>query len=129
MEKIASDRSGVFLVAFADREDTDLFRSQPEREVSSGMFDEDREEPFDRSHDSGMDHDDALVRAFFVHTGEIEAFRHVHIELDGSDLPFSAEGILGHEVELRSVESGFTDAFKRISLLFAGDILEYLFRG
>lgn len=114
----------IGLMPFADRKDADLLGREPEREVAGDIFDKHTEEAFDGTHDGGMDHDDAFVFSLFIDAGKIETFRHAHVELDGRDLPFASEGILGHEIEFRSIESRFPDTVEGIGVFFFRDILE-----
>lgn len=114
----------IGLVSFADRKDADLFRREPEREITGDILDKHAEESFYGSHDGGMDHDDALVFALFIDAEKIEPFRHAHIELDGRNLPLTPESVPGHEVELRSIESRFPDTVEGVSILLFRDIFE-----
>src|SRR3989338_1109766 len=63
-----------------------------------------------------MYHDDALLFAFFIYAGKVEALRHIHIGLDRSDLPLATQRILGHEVELGAIKRGFSDSFNRVRI-------------
>ncbi len=55
----------------------------------------------------------ALVR-------QVEALREVVVHLDRSQLPFAADGVLYHEVELRAVEGGFAVLHDRLQPLLLG---------
>ncbi len=88
------------------------------------MLDENAHEALDGAHDGGVNHDDTLLLALLIHAREVEALRHIHVELDGCNLPLAAERILRHEVELRSVERCLADANKRVGMLLLCNIFE-----
>ena len=54
-----------------------------------------------------MNHHGAVLLVVSAGIFEFEAFGQVVVHLNGTELPATAEGVLHHEVELRTVESGF----------------------
>ena len=58
-----------------------------------------------------MDHDWAVGLVVGTDVFELEAFGQDVIELDGSELPLSAEAVAHEEVGLWAVEGGFADGF------------------
>ena len=55
-----------------------------------------------------MYHDRTFLGAVLVGIFKLEALREVIIHLYGSELPFSSESILYHEVEFRAIECSLT---------------------
>ena len=68
------------------------------------MLGEDADEPLDGAEHHGMDHNGAMLFPIGAHIGDIEAFRHLEIQLDGAALPGTADGVLQVEVDLGAVE-------------------------
>src|SRR5208337_3583774 len=97
---------------------------EPKRECACEMFDDNRKEPFNRSHDSGMDHDDSFMLATFINTGQVETFGHIHVELNGRDLPFAAKRILCHEVELGTIERCLTHSLDPVRFFSSHNLTE-----
>src|SRR6266849_3477277 len=92
---------------FADRTDFDLHGSEPKRERSSVVFDEDAEETFDGTEQRAMNHERLVARAIFGDVFEAEAGRKIEIELHGGELPGAADGVDEFDVDLRTVKSAF----------------------
>ena len=55
-----------------------------------------------------MDHHRCLLCVVLIGVFQLEALRQVIIHLYGTQLPTTADSILNHEVELRTIESGLT---------------------
>src|SRR3990167_6366762 len=91
------------------------------------MLNEHGEEAFYGAHNSGVNHHDAFLLTLFVYTSKVEAFGHIHIELDGRDLPEAAVCILGHEVELRAVERGFAGTVNGLHVLLLRNVGQDIF--
>src|SRR3990167_6703086 len=106
---------------FCNRNQCGLHRREPEREEPGRMFDIDAEETLERSHDRGMHHDDALFLSRLIDAEELEALGHVDIQLNGGDLPLTADGISGDEVDLGAVERGFTGRLDEVRFAVHGD--------
>src|SRR5258708_2299025 len=93
------------------------------------MLDERGDEALERSHDSGMDHDDALLFAFLVDAVEIEIVWLVEIELDGGHLERAADGVFGDEVDLGSIHGRFALTIDIAGHAAVGEQLSYLALG
>jgi hypothetical protein len=67
-----------------------------------------------------MYHDRAMFLAIFADVGHVEAFRHEHIQLDGTALPGTADGVFDVEVQFRAVECAvaFVDDWKGCGVFF-----------
>ena len=55
-----------------------------------------------------MDHHRCLLRVVLVGVFQLEALRQVVVHLNGTQLPTTTDGILNHEVELRTIECSLT---------------------
>ena len=73
-----------------------------------------------------MDHDRTVFLAIFADVSHVEAFRHEHIELDGTALPGTADGVFQVEVQFRAVECAvaFVDDVRDVA--FFDDIMQGL---
>src|SRR3989338_3183923 len=89
---------------------------EPEGEVACDVLYQNGQKPVDRAHDCRVQHYQTLLFSFFIYAEQIKSLRHVHIKLDGSHLPLPPDGVLSHEIQLRSVKSGFTEPFKPINI-------------
>ena len=68
------------------------------------MFDEDSDESLDGSEDNTVDHDRTMLVAVRTYISDIKPLRHLHIQLDRTALPRSADGVFQVEVQFRTVE-------------------------
>ena len=98
---------GVLVLRFRDSEKANLFRREPYGERTGEMLDETADEAFHAAERRAMHHDRAVFLAVGAGVGEIEADGKVVVDLDGAELPFTAEDVLDHEVDLGAVEGGF----------------------
>src|SRR3954463_510561 len=87
-----------------DGDDARLDGRQPYREIAREVLDEDGDEALEGSVDGAVDHHRAMERVVLAHVLEIEALRSRVVELDGAELPESADAVLHLEIELGSVE-------------------------
>ena len=73
-----------------------------------------------------MDHDRTVFLAIFADVSHVETFRHEHIELDGTALPGTADGVFQVEVQFRAVEGAvaFVDDVRDVA--FFDDIMQGL---
>ena len=103
---------GVVVELVGNRHYAHLFRSQPGREGTGVVFDQDADEPFDGPVHHTVDHDRTMFLAIFPGVGQVKFLRQQHIQLDGAALPGPADGILQMEVDLRAVKGAvpFVDA-------------------
>ena len=81
-----------------------LYGREPKRERACEMLCDNADESFDRAENNAVDHDGTML--FVVRAGvfKLESFGKLHIELNCTALPCSAETVGNVEVELRSVE-------------------------
>src|SRR3989338_6378296 len=94
---------------FAHGGETNLHRCKPHRERARIVFDENAQEPFGGTEDGAMDNDRAFLCSIRINIIKLKAFRQVHVELNGRELPLATKGILKHEVEFWPIERRFTD--------------------
>src|SRR5579863_3343224 len=98
---------GVVGDFFADGADLDLDRSEPEREGAGVMLDQNAEEAFDGAEQGTMDHEGLMLGAVFGDVFEAETRGQVEIELDGGELPRTADGVDELDVDFGAVKGGF----------------------
>src|SRR5260221_13751489 len=87
------DVLGVVRYFFTDRADFDLHRREPQRKSSRVVFDKNAEEAFDGAEQRAMHHEGLVAGAIFADVFETEAGGEIEIELDGGELPGSADGV------------------------------------
>ena len=78
---------GVIGYFVADRADFDLHGSEPEREGSGIVLDQNAEEALDGAKQRAMDHERLVAGTVFGDIFEAEARREIEIELHGGELP------------------------------------------
>ena len=71
-----------------------LHRRQPGRESAGVVLGEDAEEPLDRPEQRSVDQHRALARTVGGGVFQLEAIRHVEIDLQRGHLPTAAQGVL-----------------------------------
>ena len=71
------------------------------------MLEQHGHETLHRAERRTVDHDRAVQFVVGALVRQVETLRQVVVHLDGAQLPFAADGILDHEVQLRAVECGF----------------------
>src|SRR5579872_3790815 len=99
-----ADLIRVGLVPVGDRDERDLLRREPEREVATVVFDQHAQEALRRTGDGAVQHDRRALLALLVDILAAEPRRLDEIDLDRADLPLAAENVVRHEVGLRAVE-------------------------
>ena len=72
------------------------------------MLDEDSDETFDGSEHHPVNHDGAVLLAVRAGVFQVKPQRQLEIQLDGTALPGSSQGILQMEVDLGTVESAIS---------------------
>src|SRR5467141_176084 len=92
---------------FTDRADFDLPGSEPEREGSGVVLDENAEEALDGTEQRAVDHERLVAGAIFGNVFKAEASGKIEIELDGGELPGTADGVDELDVDFRAVKSAF----------------------
>src|SRR5579875_251223 len=101
------DLLGIACVALADGHQTHLHGRKPQRECSGVVLDEHAEEALDRAEEGAVDHYRLMALAVFANVLELEARREIEVELNGGELPETAEHIDQLDVDLGAVEGGF----------------------
>ena len=87
-----------------DRQDRRLHRREPQRERARVVLDEHAEEPLDRTEQRAVDHDRAVPLVVGADVVEVEALRHLEVELDRRHLPGPADRVARLHRDLRAVE-------------------------
>ena len=108
----------IVVELLADRQDGNLVRSQPQRELTGRMLNKHSHEAFHGAERSTVNHYGTVL--LIVSTGifQLETFRQVVVHLDGTQLPTATDGILHHEVQFRTIESGFSIFYFCLQPLF-----------
>ena len=83
------------------------------------MLDEDSNKPLNGTECNPVDHDGAVFVSVSPDVFQIKAQRKLEIQLDGSALPGSSQGVFQVEVNLRSVESAvsFVDHIRKFQII------------
>jgi len=71
------------------------------------MLDQDADKAFKRSKQGSVQHDRANTCAGFVDVGDIKTFWQIQINLQGTTLPVTTDGIAQHKFQLRPVKCAF----------------------
>tara|TARA_B100000959_G_scaffold260829_1_gene297733 strand:- start:89 stop:703 length:615 start_codon:yes stop_codon:yes gene_type:complete len=120
-EKIGEILGGLPETGLGDRDDTHLFGSEPDGQISSGIFQENAEKPLEATQEGSMNEHRSPVTSGGVHVGEVEAFRHGKIDLNRTTLPGSTQAVTEMQVDLGSVKGSRTpDYFEGASRAFDG---------
>src|SRR5699024_7563020 len=80
------------------------YRSQPQREGTGELLDQDTDEPLDAAEGNTVQHDGTMLFAVSTHVGDVEALGHLEVYLDGTALPGTADAVMQVEVDLRAIE-------------------------
>ncbi len=105
--ELVEDLPGVFVLMFGDGQHAHLFGREPQREVAGEVLDENAHESLEAAEGRAMNHHGLMRGVVRADVFEAEALGQIVIELHGAELPFAAEAILHHKVELRPVERCF----------------------
>ncbi len=105
--ELVDDLVGVVVVLLAYGKYDGLVRSEPERELSCCVLDEDSDETFHAAEWGAVDHYGAVGLVVSADVLEFETLWEVVVYLNCAELPFASDSVLDHEVEFRAVESGF----------------------
>ena len=97
-----------------DRRDDDLEGSEPQREVTGEVLDQDAREALQRAEHRAVDHHRRLLLGMLVDVERAEAAREVEVHLRRAALPVAADGVLQHVFELRSVERALARLQRRL---------------
>ena len=81
-----------------------LHGREPERECACKMLGKDTDKALDGAEHDTVDHYRTVALIVCADVGEVKSLGQVHIKLDGTALPCSAEAIAYMEVDLRAVE-------------------------
>ena len=98
---------GIVIIFVWNREDNHLVWSQPQWEMTGGMFNEDSHKTFHWAKWCTVNHHRAMFLIVSACVFKLEALWKVIINLDCSQLPTSSNCVLHHEVEFRTIECGF----------------------
>src|SRR5204863_152804 len=82
-------------VAVRDRQHDRLHRRQPHRELAGVVLDEDPDEAFEGAEERPVDHHGPVLGVVGAGVVQLEAIRHLVVELDGPELPRASDGV-GH---------------------------------
>src|SRR5699024_5442233 len=94
----------VLHVLVGDRKDLHLNRSEPGRERTCKVLDQDSDESLDGAEHNAVDHDRSVLLSVCACVFQVKPERELEVKLDRTALPCSSDGILQMEVDLRSVE-------------------------
>ena len=94
---------------FRDGQDADLFGGEPGGELALEMLDEQAGEAFHGAERRAVDHHGNVRLVVGADIAEAEADRQIVVHLHGAELPFAADDVLDHEVDLGSVEGRLAD--------------------
>ena len=92
------------MLLMMNRNHTDLLRCQPYWEMSCEMLNQDTDKAFNGTEDYAMKHDRTYLGAVFFNISQIKSLRQIHVQLNGTALPFSSQRILDMEIQLRTIE-------------------------
>ena len=92
--------------------------------MTCGVLDEYGCEAFERTERSAVNHNRCLLRVVLCSILELEALRQVVVNLDCTKLPTSADSILHHEVELRTVERSLAYFLASLKTLLAASLAD-----
>lgn len=106
-------------MAVCQRQQHHLHRSEPERQRTTVVLDEDAEEALDRTEDGTMEHPGAFLSVVCRAIRKIKALREVEIDLHGRALPRAPDRILHLDVDLGTIERAvaFVDLVIEVVLL------------
>src|SRR4051812_15976558 len=93
---------------FRDRNDAHLFGSEPHRECTGEMLDENSDETFERTGHRAVNDYRTVRGVVLTDIGQLEAFRRCVVELNCAELPGAPDGVSDVEVDLRSIERAIT---------------------
>ncbi len=118
--ELGLDRARVVVMPLGDGDEADLDGCEPEGECAGVVLNEDAEEALDGAEEGAVDHDGLVAFAVFADEFEIESGGEVEVELDGRELPETAEDVDELEVDFGAIEGGFAfDGF--VGDAFAGE--------
>ena len=93
-----------FVVTVCDRQDLDLNGSKPCRELTCKVLGKDAYKALDGAEYDAVDHDRTVTLVVCADILGLKALRKLEVELNGSALPGTADGIFKVEVDLGTVE-------------------------
>src|SRR5205814_237877 len=116
--------SGIFGMSVGNWQHDDLQRRQPQRERAGIVLDQHGDKALEAAEDGPMNHHGTMFGVVGAYIFQIEALRHLKIELNRCALPFAADGIGHVEVDFGTIKcaGAFIDG-----VLFA-DSLERAFQ-
>ena len=101
-------RRGELLAALdvpvGDGHQPELLGREPQRERAGVVLGEHAEEAFDRAEQRAVDHDRPVPRVVGARVVQVEALRHLEVDLDRRHLPRAADRVPRLHADLRAVE-------------------------
>ena len=91
------------------------------------MLNEHSGETLQRTEGSTVYHDRSLLLVVLVGVLQLEALGQVVVHLDGTQLPTTADGILDHEVQLRTIEGCLAVFYLGVQSLLLASLLDSFF--
>src|SRR5215213_10688338 len=102
--KLFLNLSGVVEVPVGDRDDYDLDRGEPDGEGAGEVFDHDAHEPFRGPGDGPVQQHGRVSLPVLTDVLAAEPDWLDEVDLDGGELPFASQHVLGQKVGLGTVE-------------------------
>ena len=85
--------------------------------MTGSVLNEHSSEALERTERCTVDHHRGLLRVVLSGVLQLEALREVVVDLDRTELPLTTDGILNHEVELRTIEGSLTELLVGVETL------------
>ena len=104
VDKFFAHLVSVIRLHFGNGNDFHLNGSKPQGECACVMFRENCDESLNAAKHNTVNHDRSVLFAVLSHVRQVETFRHLEIQLNGSALPCSANAVFQVEVDFRSVK-------------------------
>ena len=117
----------IVIIFLRDRQNGYLVGSEPQGEMSCSVLDKHSAETLERTERGAVDHHGHLLGVVLVGVFELETLGQVLVNLDGTQLPATTDGVLHHKVELRSVEGSLAIFYLGIQSLLATSLDDGVF--
>ncbi len=114
----------VIDVALGDGNHDRLYWRKPNRKCSRVVFNQHTEEPLHRSKQRAMHHDWLFAGTVFGDVFKSEAGRKIEVELDGRELPQTADGVDQLDIDFRPVKCAFAGDGLVLDIAALEDILQ-----
>src|SRR5699024_3469009 len=110
-----------------NRNNLNLFRGQPYREIARKMFDQYTGEALHRSEWCAVNDYWSVPIVIGAHISQIKTFRHYIIYLYGASLPFTTNSITYNKVYFGTVEAGFPTSNGVVQVFLIGYFPDFPF--